>query len=386
MSIVLMQNVRGNKKEGVMIMARKAIKRENGSGSVYKRSDLKRRPWVAAAPAEITIDEETRKLCTKQIVIGYYETAQEAKDAIEEYRRHPTTKFNITLDELHNEWMPIWYAGKSKKLCSGYDSSWSHLAPLYDKKVREIRTAEMQAIINNLQKERNAKRYNREVTLPPMTYSGLSKIKILLGLLYKYAVQNDIVSKNYAEFIILPKKEKSSKDCFTDLELEKIKQAVGIVPYADWIYVMCSTGFRISEFLSLTPGSLRVVDGVKVLIGGIKTDAGKNRIIPISASIERIIDRQVEVNGKTLFCRPDGSPMPTKYFRDKHYRPALEQIGVRLLTPHATRRRFSTSLSAAGVREEDIVALMGHTDFSVDINHYISQSAKTLLEAIKKID
>ncbi len=185
-----------------MIMARKAIKRENGSGSVYKRSDLKRRPWVAAAPAEITIDEETRKLCTKQIVIGYYETAQEAKDAIEEYRRHPTTKFNITLDELHNEWMPIWYAGKSKKLCSGYDSSWSHLAPLYDKKVREIRTAEMQAIINNLQKERNAKRYNREVTLPPMTYSGLSKIKILLGLLYKYAVQNDIVSKNYAEFII----------------------------------------------------------------------------------------------------------------------------------------------------------------------------------------
>ena len=35
----------------------------------------------------------------------------------------------------------------------------------------------MQAIINNLQKERNAKRYNREVTLPPMTYSGLSKIK-----------------------------------------------------------------------------------------------------------------------------------------------------------------------------------------------------------------
>lgn len=367
-------------------MPRKAIKRENGSGSVYKRNDLKRRPWVAVAPAEITTDEDTQKIVTKQAVIGHFETAQEAKDALEEYRRHPTTKFNITLDELHDEWMPIWYVGKSAKLCSGYDSSWSHLAPLHGKKVREIRTAEMQSIINDLQKERKAKRYNREVTLPPMTYSGLSKIKILLGLLYKYAMQNDIVSKNYAEFIILPKREKSSKDCFTDLELEKIKQAVGVIPYADWIYVMCNTGFRVSEFLSLAPGSVRVVDGVKVLIGGMKTEAGKNRIVPVSTSIEGIIDRQVAIGGKTLFCRPDGSPMPTKYFRDKHYRPALEQIGVRPLTPHATRRRFSTSLSAAGVREEDIVALMGHTDFSVDINHYISQSAKTLAEAIKKID
>lgn len=30
---------------------RKTTKRENGTGSVYKRSDLKQRPWVAATPA-----------------------------------------------------------------------------------------------------------------------------------------------------------------------------------------------------------------------------------------------------------------------------------------------------------------------------------------------
>lgn len=366
-------------------MRKKSIKRENGTGSVYKRSDLKRRPWVAVAPASIRINEETEKIETKQIVIGHYETAQEAKDALEIYRKNPTSKFNITLEQLHEEWMPLWYAGKSAKLCSGYDSSWSHLSSLYDKKVREIRTAEMQTIINHLQQERKSIRYGREVTLPPMTYSGLSKIKILLGLLFKYAMQNDIVSKNYAEFIVLPKKEASAKECFTDLELEKIKKSVGIVPYADWIYAMCCTGFRISEFLSLTPESVRNIDGVKVLIGGMKTDAGKNRIIPILPAIEPIIDAQSDKNGTTLFCRPDGTPMPAKYFREKHYMPALEQIGVRPLTPHATRRRFSTSLSAAGVREEDIVALMGHTDFAVDINHYISQSAKTLLDAIKKI-
>ena len=36
-------------------MPRKSVKRENGSGSVYKRSDIKRRPWVAIAPAKLNL-------------------------------------------------------------------------------------------------------------------------------------------------------------------------------------------------------------------------------------------------------------------------------------------------------------------------------------------
>ena len=60
-------------------MARKSIKRENGTGSVYKRKDLKRRPWVAVAPAELIRDDDARKVNAKQMIIGHYATAQEAK-------------------------------------------------------------------------------------------------------------------------------------------------------------------------------------------------------------------------------------------------------------------------------------------------------------------
>ena len=68
-------------------MPRKAIKRENGAGSVYKRKDLKRRPWVASAPATTQRDDESKKYTTTQQIIGYYATAQEAKDALEIYRK-----------------------------------------------------------------------------------------------------------------------------------------------------------------------------------------------------------------------------------------------------------------------------------------------------------
>ena len=44
------------------------------------------------------------------------------------------------------------------------------------------------------------------------------------------------------------------------------------------------------------------------------------------------------------------------------------------------RRTYSTRLSAAGVSQEDIIALMGHTDFDVDIKHYINQEMDTLIK------
>lgn len=107
--------------------------------------------------------------------------------------------------------------------------------------------------------------------------------------------------------------------------------------------------------------------------------------MPVHEKIRAIVEAQMAKQGQTLFCRPDGSPMPIGYFREKLYRPALAQIGVRPLPPHATRRTFSTKMSAAGVRQEDMIALMGHADFSVDIDYYIKQSAETLDAAMKKI-
>ena len=111
-------------------MARKSIKRENGTGSVYKRKDLKRRPWVAVAPAELIRDDDAGKVNAKQMIIGHYSTAQEAKDALDEYRRNPTAKYNITLAELHGEWKEIAYRSISKQTKDNYDACWIKLEPL----------------------------------------------------------------------------------------------------------------------------------------------------------------------------------------------------------------------------------------------------------------
>lgn len=359
---------------------RKPAKRENGAGSIYRRNDTKYRPWVASSPAELRNGKITRT------IIGHYATKEEAEEALAGYIRAPISKPQMTLEELYAEWFPVATKTLSISMQKGYAAAWKKLAPLHKSRVRDLRTAQMQKVFDDMSLPHENMRYGRIAEQPGLSHSALSKMRILLNQLFRYAIQNDITHKNYAEFLTLPKAEKKPvKDCFSDIECARIEQAVGTVPYADWILCMLYTGFRIGEFFALTSFSVKENDGVPVLVGGGKTEAGRDRLVPVHPKIRAIIEAQKAKHGKTLFCRPDGSPMPPDYFRDKIYRPALQQIGVRQLPPHATRRTFSTRMSAAGVRQEDMIALMGHADFSVDVDHYIKQSAPTLAAAIEKI-
>lgn len=208
-------------------------------------------------------------------------------------------------------------------------------------------------------------------------------MKALLTQLYDYTMQNDIVHKNYAMFIILPKKEKNEKDCFSELEVKRIENAIGTIPHADSILLMCYTGFRIAEFLELRPENYDPKN--RALIGGKKTDAGRNRIVPVHQKVQKILDAKLSMGGETIICDAKGLPYTPDSFRRRCYYPALDAIGVKRLTPHATRHTFATRLSAAGARTEDIQALAGHEDYEMTANTYIHQNVATLRKAIEKM-
>lgn len=183
-------------------------------------------------------------------------------------------------------------------------------------------------------------------------------------------MENDIVYKNYAEFLTLPKAEKTKKTAFNELELKLVEQSVGKVPYADCILMICYTGFRITEFLSLNFFSYDAA--TNTLTGGIKTDAGKDRKVPVHSKIKPLLDAWLARGGRTIICKDDGSPFTAKYFRENCFAPALEQIdGVRKLSPHECRHTFASLLHSAGVDPVNIQKLMGHADYAVDAETYI---------------
>jgi len=215
-----------------------------------------------------------------------------------------------------------------------------------------------------------------------MSRSSLEKVKIVASLIYKYAMENDIVNKNYADFLKLPKVDKEEKSIFTDLEIQKLEKAEK-VEWVDTILILIYTGMRINEFLSLTKFS---VDMDKQLItGGLKTEAGKNRVIPINPKILKHIQKWYNKNGDRLICKEDGKEIKDKYYREELYYPALEALGIRKLTPHSCRHTCASLLDKGGADTLSIQKLMGHAKYATTADMYTHVDLEKLRNAINKI-
>ena len=373
-------------------------RRTKGTGSIYIRKDNKSKPYAAAS-----------SVTGKQVYLGAFATKREAENALKDYEYNPVNGFNMTLEQLHEKWIKTKaYAKLGDSVKSNYASAYIKLKPLYKRKFRDLRTSDYQYIVDYYDNphheagaggklkylDKNGKGTYKVTNTPKICeglgYSALHKVKCLLTTLYTFAMKEDIINKDYATFIELPEQEETTATRFTEVQLELIRQSVGKVPYMDYIYIMCYVNFRVSEFLELTPDRYKVTDsGIHYFVGGKKTDAGKDRIVPIHPKIQQLVQKCIENEGETIFCRMHegsefGKAMNKDYFLKYCFRPAMQAIGLGdEYTPHSCRRTFSTRMSAAGAREEDIIALMGHTDYKVDIDHYIIQEVDTLYNAIK---
>lgn len=367
--------------KGVLSLQKKPkpMRNPNGFGTVYKLPGRRRRPWVARVTTGWTTVVRKRgknkgKEMPKQLyqTIGYFETSQEALDALVLHRISPVSpKAGMTLAEVYEEWSVAKYKNISKATENNYRAAWKYMDKLKGAKVKDIRTTHWQGIIDDCKDAGLSK-------------STLEKIRTLAVMLSGHAMKNDIINKNYASLVDMPKFEKAKKERFTDPEVKKIEKAAEKkIPWVDTVLIMIYTGMRISEMLGLTRFNVDLKN--KLITGGIKTDAGKNRVIPIHSKIISHVQRWYDREGETLICDEKGKPLPAKRYREKMYYPALEAAGVRRLTPHACRHTFGSLMAEAGVEPIYIQKLIGHTDYAFTANEYTHPEIAALRKAIEQI-
>ena len=132
-------------------------------------------------------------------------------------------------------------------------------------------------------------------------------------MLCRYAMENDVTDKNYAEFIKLPKYEKTEKIIFTREQLDTLWK------HSDdkriqVILAMIYMGFRLGEIVALTRESVHLDGGY--VIGGIKTEAGTDRVIPFPPAIPEIREyfrEWTSENSGRLF------PVSERQFRHQYF-------------------------------------------------------------------
>ncbi len=350
------------------------MRNPNGHGTVYKLKGRRRHPWLARVTVGwTTAINKKGKEVPKQLyqTIGFFKSKQEAMDALTLHRFSPVSpKANITLGELYAEWSTAKYEYISKDTINNYKAAWKHLSKHTNVKLKELRTAHLQTVIDKCYKD-------------DMSRSSLEKIRTVAIMLFNYAVENDILNKNYGEFIKLPKTEKIEKVRFTDIEIKKLTDSIPDNPWASTVLMMIYTGLRISEILGLTKFNVDLEKGI--ITGGIKTDAGKNRIVPIHRKISKYVTLWHEKNGEALICDDKGKKLSPKRYREKMYYPALAAAKVRKLTPHACRHTFGSLMAEAGVEPINTQKLMGHANYSTTADIYTHLEIEALKNAINKI-
>lgn len=347
------------------------MKRPNGTGTITKMSGTRRKPYAVRVPAR------DRKGRVVQKYLSYHATQKEAWEALEAYRAQLSgglapapADLGVTLGEVYELWSARKYEKSGKSSIASYKVSWTRLKRFSSIPIRNLGIDQWQSIID--EDERCG-----------MCQSSINHDKLLMRALSKYAAERDWITKDYTEFIIIPSIDaKQEKGAFTEIELHKVyelyKQGF---PGADAVLVLCYTGFRINEFMSLTRFSYDPVE--KTLTGGSKTAAGKGRIIPIHPRIQPIIENWLAGKGDTLFTKK-GRSISISTFRRSLFVPVMKEINRPSATPHWCRHTFASLLYKSGADELSTKRLMGHSDKDIT-EHYTHITLQQLRETINKI-
>lgn len=352
-------------------------RRAKGMGTIYKDKRYAN-PWIAVAPP--TAKNGRGKY------IGSFKTVKEAQEALEKFRdgKFPDL-YNATLSDVYELWSKHHFEKlRSANGIGGYTAAYKDLAPLHKHKMREIKTTDFQICVDKV-----AENFSR---------SKCEKVKQLCSQLCKYAMQNDIMDKNYAEFISLPKEQKSEKVTFTDDELHILWQHSDD-KRVQVILFMIYTGFRIGEAATILKENVHIKEGY--IIGGIKTDAGRNRIVPLPSGIPEIADFVSswldEDNNSELLINATVNSLRQYWFY-----PALSELGLidppeydkktrkqvyknPRITPHSCRHTFASLSANTDMKPEILQKIIGHASFETTADIYIHKDFKSLNEGMAKL-
>ena len=332
----------------------------NGYGTVYKLSGNRRKPWIVRKT--VGWSEDNRQVYD---VIGYYEKREDALKALADYNSSPydLNTSQITFSEVYDKWSGKRFAELVGT--NGYKAAYKICEPLHKMRFTDIKADHMQGIIDKSGKG----------------YATRKNIKILFGQLFKYSMERDIVTKDYSKFVSAGKSEKSSKrKPFTHKEIDKLWARVDKIPNVDLVLISIYSGWRPGELVLLETKDIDLPN--RTMFGGIKTDAGKERIVPINKKILPLIEKRFNPNSKRLITDDKGKGI--SYVRYYDWFMALMETLNMAHTPHDTRHTLTSLLSNAEANKVSMKRILGHSTPDVT-DGYTHKDIEELTKAIDLI-
>lgn len=374
------------------------MRRANGTGNIYKMKGGKRRkPWRVRVTVGWELNPKTGRCKQNLKTLGYYASRAEAEAALVAYQECPydlNTK-DITFKELYEQWTEDYF----KKLTSisserTITSAYRYCSGLYNMKMRDIRIYHLQEcmdkgyIIPDRGKEKGQKRYASACTK--------GRIKSMFNLMFDWAYAREIVDRNYARAFELDKetkikqvREKRKNTIFSNEEIDLLWKNVDKIAFVDMVLCGIYSGWRPQELAIL---KIKDIDlELQVMYGGMKTDAGKDRCVPIHPLIQPSIEKRYaeakELGSNYLFNDINGQQ--GIYMTYDKYRGRFNKVVERLQMdhhPHETRHTFITKAKRVRMEEYILKRIVGHAINDNTEKTYTHREIEELKAEMRKIE
>ena len=272
---------------------------------------------------------------------------------LSDYMRVTKRTDGLTFSEVYNaayEWK-MSHHSLSEKTEQAYKHGYDKCSALYDKPFASLKQSDLQKVVDDCDQ----------------SFSSKTRIKMVFSLCYKYAIANDIVKTDYASSVVIPQTEQKHGQAFSDDEIRTLLN--NPTDHNKRILIMCLSGFRISAYKDL---EINLEE--RYFKGGVKTAAGKGRIVPIHSFIFPYVKELIERDGSLGI-------VPHRY----KFECAIRDINSEA-TPHWTRHTFSSLCERYGVRENDRKRMLGHSVGDITNDIYGHRTLEDLRKEIEKID
>lgn len=352
------------------------MKLPNGYGSIVKLSGKRRNPYCARKTIgwEVTEDGKTKQLV---ICIGYYPTREKALQGLAAYNENPydIRTNSITFAEVYEKWSAEHFEEIVPSAVRTWKSAYKYCKPLYNMRFKDIRVEHLESTIKNAKIE--SKCGNGENTK--------ARMKSLFNLMYRWALKHEIVDKDYAQLCNSIKKPERTIERipFSDIEIDLLWQNINF-PFVDMILIGIYSGWRPQELAVLKNCDIDLEE--KTMKGGLKTEAGRNRIVPIHPLILDLIKNRYNPENEFLFNDETGQ-QGTFMTYDK-YRSRFNKIMTKLNMkhkPHDTRHTFITKAKNYNINEYILKLIVGHAILDVTEKIYTHRTLQELQNEMQKI-
>ena len=363
----------------------------NGFGQI---SEIKNRNLRNPFRAMVSVgkDANGRPICKPLKPESYFPTYNDAYAALVEYNKNPyDLEPSITVKELYDKWLPEYE--KTVKSTRAIESAWSYCTAVYDMRVKDLRARHVKGCM-----EEGTSTYRGETRTP--TASMKNQIKSLFNLMLDYALEYELVDRNYSRTFNLSEETikeivtvKQEHIPFTYDDIDLLCNHVDNKIMVDVLLIQCYSGWRPQEIGLL---ELKDVDLENwTFSGGMKTDAGTGRVVPIHSRIRHLVERKYkeaqELGSLYLFnyVNPNARLKSTAltYARyQKSFAMIRDELNLNPdHRPHDGRKHFVTMAKKYKLDEYAIKYMVGHKISDITEKVYTQREFEWLKTEMEKI-